>query len=104
MDERDKSQPIRISGIRDTPEGIHEEIVCYTVVTGRGRAIIRHLRDQKSRDFANRLVASYRGFEDIRAMLEQFDNTEWLGRDDKRRARAELVRTIRQIMKGVPAW
>jgi hypothetical protein len=103
MAERDKSQPIRISGMGEPPEGIHEEIVCYTVVTGRGRALIRHLRDRKSRDFANRLVASYRGFEDIRARLAEFDGTEWTDRRDRRIGRKRLITVIRKIIEGVPA-
>lgn len=104
MVERDQSsRHIHISGQGEAPDGVHEEIVCYLVVSGRGKALVRHLRDQRSRSFASRLVASYRGFEDIRALIEQFDETEWLDRDDRRHARAEMVRAIRKIVHGVPS-
>ena len=102
MAERDKSQPIRIAGFSEAPEGVFEEVICYTVVLGRGRAMVRHMRDQQSRDFAHALAASFRFTNEVRRLLEDFDDTEWPDKAARRHGRTELVRAMRKRLAKVP--
>lgn len=99
MAHRDPTRPIRTAGIGTPPEEIHEEIVCYAVVSGRGRHLVKHLRSPTSRSFAQRLVACHDGMVSLGALIAEFDSVDWLTKEDRRRARKELVADIRRIAR-----
>lgn len=97
MTKRDRLRIMEV--MRRVVEG-HTELVCYAVVSGRGKELIRHAEvDEEA--FARRLVASINGFDDVAGHLAEFDAAHFDSQKAKHAAMVALIAQVRRIVKRV---
>lgn len=98
MAEFDKSKRLRVKEILRRKIDRSTEVVCYAVVSGRGKDLKRHA-DLDEAEFAKRLVQSINAFDAVAALVFEFDAATWDSAKAKQAAGDKLLRDIRKIVR-----
>lgn len=72
-------------------------VVCYSVVSGRGKELVQHLRDADE-TFARRVVASITAIDRIAALMSERGSAGHDGIKADAAANAKLLRDIQRIV------